>query len=74
MYRGYRRRNRHSCHHGHDSGEGAIGCAIILVLAVICMPIAGLIMMGSEDEGTKALGGVLLFVGAIIWLFALLGA
>ena len=71
------RRHRHyghRCHHGHDDGSGAIGCALMLVLGLICMPLAGLLMMGSKDEGTKAIGGLVFFVGAVIWLFALLGA
>jgi len=50
-------------------GGGIDGSLATILLAVFALPIVGLIMLlNSETEEKKTLGGVLLVVGIIIWI------
>ena len=50
-------------------GGGIDGSLATILLAVFALPIVGLIMLlNSETEENKTLGGVLLVVGIIIWI------
>ena len=61
-----RGRRRH--HGGDDSGAG---CLVAMILALIAMPLVGLylILKQDGDDETKAIGWILLVVGAVIWIF-----
>ncbi len=57
---------------GGRSGDDDPGnCLIMIILALVLMPLAGLylIIRRDGDEGTKVVGWVLLVVGAIIWIY-----
>lgn len=62
--------HRH-CHHGNGrrgSDDSAIGCLVMVVIAMIAMPIVGLYMLfTAEDTDKKTLGVILLIVGIILW-------
>ena len=53
---------------GDDSGGG---CLVLLILAIVAMPIAGLYLITKKDgdDGTKAIGWILLILGAVIWIY-----
>lgn len=56
------------CRHRGEN-DGAIGCVVILLLAIFAMPIVGIYMMAKGDETQKGLGLVLTIIGAIIWIY-----
>ena len=53
------------------SDDGGIGCLVIVVLAVIAMPLVGLYLALSNrsDDGTKAIGWVMVVIGCIFWIY-----
>lgn len=57
-----RRRRRSS-----DDYTG-LGCLAIIILGIILMPIAGLVMVLSEDPNKRTLGWILLIGGIILWI------
>ena len=44
---------------------------VLVVLALIAMPIAGLylILRQDGDDGTKIIGWILLIIGVIFWIY-----
>ena len=50
--------------------NGIDGSLAIIILGLVALPIVGLVMMfNSKNEDDKVLGGILLVVGIIIWIF-----
>ena len=53
----------------NSNDGGAIGCALMLMLAVFAMPFLGIYLaVAGEDEGQKLLGVALFIVGLIVWI------
>lgn len=52
-----------------DDNDGAMGCVVLLLLAVFAMPIVGIYMIAKGDDTQKGIGIVLTIVGIIIWLY-----
>ena len=53
---------------GSDNG-GAMGCALVLLVAITAMPILGVFLaITGETIEVKLLGGALLIVGILVWL------
>ena len=42
--------------------------AVNFIVMLLMLPIIGLFMVGSKDPTKKAIGGVLMVIGLIIWL------
>ena len=74
--RRYDGRNGRPPYYGSRRDDDGIGCLVLLILAVLAMPLAGLylILKKAGDDGTKAVGWILLIVGAIIWIYLLVKA
>lgn len=74
--RRYDGRNGRPPYYGGRRDDDGIGCLVLLILAVLAMPLAGLylILKKAGDDGTKAVGWILLIVGAIIWIYLLVKA
>lgn len=50
-------------------GGGIDGSLATIFLAIFALPIVGLVMLlNSETEENKTLGGALLVIGIIIWI------
>lgn len=66
------RRRNHA--RGNDAG---VECLAIILLCIVAMPLVGLYLVCREDADsqTKAIGGVLLIIGVILWIgFTVVGA
>lgn len=63
--------SRYRRHDHFDPGSGDMGCLVLLLLGVFAMPLVGLYLLLKKDadDGTKLLGGALLVVGIIIWVY-----
>ena len=56
-----------------SSDDAAMGCVAFAILALLFMPIVGLVMICSKDPDKQTWGWILLVVGAILWLMVALG-
>lgn len=57
------------CRRHRGENDGAMGCVVILLLAIFAMPIVGIYMVAKGDEAQKAIGIVLTIIGIIIWIY-----
>lgn len=59
----------------NGSNGGGLGCAVMLLFAVVAMPLVGLYLaVAGKESGQKVLGVVLIIVGIIVWIkFGLMG-
>lgn len=55
----------------HDD-DMAIGCVVYLLLAIFLMPFVGIYFLCKPEQDAKILGGVLLVLGAVLWIWAAL--
>lgn len=52
-----------------DDNAGGLGCAFMLMMCVIAMPIVGIYLVSrGEEQGEKVLGIALTIVGIIVWI------
>lgn len=53
----------------NKSGDGGLGFAVGMILAVVAMPLVGIYLaLAGESSGQKTLGVVLTIVGIIVWV------
>ena len=52
-----------------SNDSGGLGCAFMLMMAVVAMPLLGLYLIAAgEEDGQRILGVALLIVGIIVWI------
>ena len=73
-YDGRDNRSKHYAGRGGDTSAG--GCLVLAALAIVAMPFCGLILILRQDgnEGTKALGWILLILGIILWAYFIINS
>ena len=47
----------------------AMNCLVYTILGVVLMPIVGTWLLCSEEKEVKIIGGILLVVGIILWIY-----
>lgn len=51
-----------------NSDDGMMGCLAIVILAIIAMPIVGVVMMISKEQEKKTIGLILTIIGVVLWI------
>lgn len=55
------------------SEDSTLNAVVMIMLFVFLMPIAGIMLIGKENNGLKVLGWILLVLGIIIWIKIAIG-
>lgn len=59
-----------------NNDSGGLGCAVMMIVAVVAMPLVGLYLLAAgKEDAQKILGVALLIVGIIVWIkFGMIGS
>ena len=59
-----------------NNDSGGLGCAVMMIVAVVAMPLVGLYLLAAgKEDAQKILGVALFIVGIIVWIkFGMIGS
>lgn len=59
-----------------NNDSGGLGCAVMMIVAVVAMPLVGLYLLAAgKEDAQKILGVALFIVSIIVWIkFGMIGS